>query len=88
MHNTLRTALLTAAIGLSGLTASYAQTAITHSFLATGGETRIVDGEGKTIWKYPGSTRDGFVLPNGNLLLAVSKGKDYPGGAVLEVKRD
>ena len=63
--------------------------AIKHSFLATGGETRIVDGEGKTVWKYPASTRDGCVLPNGNLLLAVSKNKaDYPGGAVVELTRD
>ena len=61
---------------------------ITHSFLATGAETRIVDGDGKTIWKYPKSTRDGWVLPNGHLLLAVSKDKDYPGGAVVEITRD
>ncbi|MST95061.1 MAG: hypothetical protein EXS33_07315 [Pedosphaera sp.] len=60
---------------------------ITHSFLATGGETRIVDGEGKTIWKYPKGTRDGWVLPNGNLLLAVNKDKDFPGGGVVEVTR-
>ena len=65
-----------------------AEEKITHSFLATGGETRIVDGDGKTVWKYPGATRDGFVLPGGNLLLAVSKNKDYPGGAVVEITRD
>jgi hypothetical protein len=61
---------------------------ITHSFLATGGETFIVDGEGKITWQYPHSTRDGWVLDNGNVLLAVSKGKEYPGGAVVEVTRD
>ena len=61
---------------------------VKHSFLATGGETRIVDGDGKVVWRYPGSTRDGYVLPSGNVLLAVSKGKEYPGGAVVEVKRD
>ncbi len=66
-----------------------AQPAIKHSFLAAGAETRIVDGDGATIWKYPASTRDGCVLPNGNILLAVSKNKtDYPGGAVVEVTRD
>lgn len=74
------TANLRAADGPSG--------AVKHSFLATGGETRIVDGDGKVVWRYPGSTRDGFVLPNGNVLLAVSKGREYPGGAVVEVKRD
>jgi hypothetical protein len=62
--------------------------AITHSFLACGQETFIVDGAGKTVWQYPKSTRDGWVLKNGNILLAVSKGKDYPGGAAVEVTRD
>ncbi len=59
----------------------------THSFLATGADTRIVAGDGKTVWRFPKSTRDGWVLPNGNILLAVSKDKDYPGGAVVEVTR-
>jgi hypothetical protein len=61
---------------------------ITHSFLATGAETRIIGGDGKVQWRYPASTRDGCVLPNGNVLLAVSKNKEYPGGAVLELTRD
>jgi hypothetical protein len=56
-----------------------------HSFLATGGETRIVE-KGQVTWTYPGSTRDGWV--NGDrILLAVSKSKAYPGGAVVEVDR-
>ena len=88
MQMYFRTMACWVAVSVSSLVSSHAQTAITHSFLATGGETRIVDGEGKTVWKYPGSTRDGFVLPNGNILLAVSKNKEYPGGAVVEVKRD
>jgi hypothetical protein len=62
--------------------------AMTHSFLATGAETRIVDDTGKVVWTYPKSTRDGWVLPNGHVLLAVSKDKDYPGGGVVEVTRD
>lgn len=60
---------------------------ITHGFLATGGETYIVDGSGKVTWSYPASTRDGWVLDNGNLLLAMSKSKKYPGGGVLEVNK-
>ncbi|MDB6139481.1 MAG: hypothetical protein JWO94_2553 [Verrucomicrobiaceae bacterium] len=77
-------------LGATASSLALAETpAIKHSFLATGGETRIVDDEGKTVWKYPGSTRDGCVLPNGNVLLAVSKNKtDYPGGAVVEITRD
>src|SRR4051812_16466747 len=61
---------------------------ITHGFLATGAETYIVDGTGKVTWRYAPSTRDGWVLPNGNILLALSKSKDYPGGAVVEVTKD
>src|SRR5215831_5872674 len=61
---------------------------ITHSFLATGAETYIRSGDGRILWRYPHSTRDGWVLPNGNILLAVSKGDDYPGGAVVELTRE
>ena len=60
---------------------------ITHSFLATGQETYILD-DGKVIWRYPAGTRDGWVLPNGDVLLAVTKNKDYPGGAAVEITRD
>lgn len=56
-----------------------------HSFLATGGETRIVE-KGQVTWTYPRSTRDGWVIGD-KILLAVSKGKDYPGGAVVELDR-
>ena len=61
---------------------------VTHSFLATGAETRIVSSDGQLVWQYARATRDGWVLPNGNVLLALSKDKDYPGGAVTEVTRD
>ncbi len=61
---------------------------ITHSFLACGQATFIVDGAGKLLWEYPKSTRDGWVLENGNILLAVSKGQEYPGGAAVEVTRE
>jgi len=61
---------------------------ITHSFLATGGETFLLDGAGKLLWKYDHSSRDGWVLPKGNVLLALSGDKKHPGGAVVEVTRD
>src|SRR6185369_6573506 len=32
--------------------------------------------------------RDGWVLPSGHILLAVSKGDEYPGGAVIELTRE
>lgn len=64
---------------------AFAAEPITHAFLATGNETFINDPTGKTIWKFPQSTRDGWVLDNGNVLLAVSKSKNFPGGGVVEV---
>ncbi|HEX7899496.1 MAG TPA: PQQ-binding-like beta-propeller repeat protein [Planctomycetota bacterium] len=56
-----------------------------HSFLATGGETHIVE-KGQVTWTYPASTRDGWVV-DGRILLALSKSKAYPGGAAVEVDR-
>jgi hypothetical protein len=60
---------------------------IRHGFLATGGETFITDAAGKTTWSYPHPSRDGWALGNGNVLLALSRSKTYPGGAVVEVDR-
>lgn len=59
-----------------------------RSFLMLGGLTQIVDATGNVTWKHPAVTRDGYILPNGNLLLTLSKTKAYPGGAVVEVTRD
>src|SRR3954452_4364067 len=61
---------------------------ITHAFLALGAETYIEGAEGKVRWSYPANTRDGWVLPGGNVLLAVSKGKEFPGGGVIELTRE
>ncbi len=84
--------LLPIALSLAAITATFAAdpepSKITHTFFIAGGETAILANDGKLLWTYPSATRDGFVLPNGNLLLAVSKNKDYPGGAVVEVTRE
>jgi outer membrane protein assembly factor BamB len=61
---------------------------ITHSYVSFGAATEIISDKGELLWKYPAATRDGWVLPSGNLLLTLSKSKDYPGGAVIEVTRD
>ncbi|HLY73168.1 MAG TPA: hypothetical protein VKU80_03545, partial [Planctomycetota bacterium] len=58
---------------------------ITHSFLVCGAETYWVSADGKIGRRYPKSTRDGWVLSDGHWLLAVSKCKEYPGGAVVEI---
>ena len=44
--------------------------AIRHSYLVMGGKTAIIDEDGQAVWDYRSGTRDGFVLPNGNVLLA------------------
>jgi hypothetical protein len=59
-----------------------------HALLITGEDTFIRDASGKTIWSYPASTRDGWVLDNGNILLALSKSDKHPHGAAAEVSRD
>src|SRR5947208_9306048 len=61
---------------------------ITHSFLAFGNETYLMGADGKVAWTYPRNTRDGWLLPSGNILMAVTKCKDYPGGAAVEVTRE
>jgi hypothetical protein len=71
----------------TALPAAPPDTKIAHSFLATGGETYLVDVTGKTAWTYPHASRDGWVLPTGNILLALAKGERYPGGAAVEVTR-
>jgi hypothetical protein len=60
-------------------------TGITHGVLALGADTFVLSGDGKTLFIYPRNTRDGWMLPNGNLLLAVTKCDAYPGGAAVEV---
>lgn len=46
-----------------------------------GGKTAIIGEDGQALWEYRGGTRDGFVLPNGNVLIAFSD-------RVEEVTRD
>ena len=73
---------------LASLTLTAADQTAGRSFLMLGGLTQIVDASGKATWKYPAATRDGTILPSGNLLLTLTKNKAYPGGAVVEVTRD
>ncbi|MFZ9860047.1 MAG: hypothetical protein ACO3GX_03125 [Gemmataceae bacterium] len=61
---------------------------IQHGFIAFGSETFISDSKGNITWRYPKATRDGWLLPSGNILLALSKSKDYPGGAAVEINKD
>ena len=55
--------------------------AIRHSLIVFGNRTAIIDESGQVEWEYRGRSRDGFVLPNGNVLIAWSD-------VVQEVTRD
>ena len=60
-------------------------TGITHSFLAFGAETYLLSADNKVLWSDSRNTRDGFLLPSGNLLLTITKSKEYPGGGAVEI---
>ncbi|MFM7135011.1 MAG: hypothetical protein ACKO0W_11915 [Planctomycetota bacterium] len=77
------TALISALVA-----ASASADAITHRFLAFGAQTRIVEEDGRTSWTFPEGTRDGQMLDNGHVLLALSKSDARPHGAVIEVVPD
>ena len=63
---------------------------IKHSFIGFGRASKvvIVNEEGKVDWSFPIPASDGWVLSNGNILIAAYPTKKYPRGAVLEVERD
>lgn len=46
------------------------ESGITHSFLVTGTKTAIIGEDCEVIWEVKGKSRDGEVLPNGNVLVA------------------
>lgn len=60
------------AAGLAVATAaeSLGEAGIKHSYLVLGGKTAIIGEDGRAEWEYRGGSRDGFVLPNGNVLVA------------------
>jgi len=66
-------------------------TAGSRRILVCGSRTAIVDitpdrPEGVVTWSWPAASREGWVLPNGNVLLALSKSGDTPKGAAVEIK--
>ena len=77
--------LLTLGILTSFVSATFAgdvpASTVRHSYLVLGGKTAIINEGGKVEWEYEGGSRDGFVLPNGNVLIAY-------GDRVVEVTRD
>ena len=77
--------------GLSGVPASAAQPD-SRRILTCGPRTALVEittaePAGKVEWSHPANTREGWVLPDGNILLALSRAPDAAGGAAVEIKR-
>ncbi|MFN6137003.1 MAG: hypothetical protein ACK480_00705 [Planctomycetota bacterium] len=70
LHNRL-IQLLSMVLWLMG-SVGIAQETIKHSYLVLGAKTAIIAEDGKVVWEHAGGSRDGFVLPNGNVLLAYS----------------
>jgi hypothetical protein len=65
----LASSLLAAWVVLGSLPLG-AQEKIAHSYLVLGAKTAIIAENGSVTWEYSGGSRDGFVLPNGNILIA------------------
>ena len=63
---------------------------VQHSFLGVGKANKavIVREDGTVEWTYDKPASDGWVLPNGNVLLALYGTKGFPNGGVVEVERE
>jgi hypothetical protein len=60
---------------------------ITHGIIGFGADTFLANSDGTILWKDSRNTRDGWLLPDGHLLLTITKSAAYPGGAALEIDR-
>lgn len=49
------------------------ESGIRHSFLVTGSITAIISEDNEIVWQAKVRSRDGFVLPNGNVLVSTGK---------------
>ena len=61
---------LTLLFGIATAATLAAQEPIRHSYLVLGAKTAIIDEQDQVVWEYAGGSRDGFVLPSGNVLIA------------------
>jgi hypothetical protein len=81
--------LLASIILLAVTAASTNAEEIRHSFIGVGkaNKTVIVGEDGKVEWRIDLPASDGWVLPNGNVLLALYGTKGFPNGGVVEIDR-
>lgn len=75
---------------LATTTTLFAAEKVTHSFLGVGkaNKTVIIGEDNKVEWSFNMPASDGWVLDNGNVLLALYGTKDFPKGGAVEVERD
>ncbi len=83
------TSFITVICLLSGLS-TIAEEPVRHSFLGVGKANRvvIVNEENEVTWKLDLPASDGWVLPNGNILLALYGTPEFPNGGIVEVDRE
>ena len=83
------TSFITVIFLLSGLSA-IAEEPVRHSFLGVGKANRvvIVNEQNEVTWKLDLPASDGWVLPNGNILLALYGTPEFPNGGIVEVDRE
>jgi hypothetical protein len=81
-------ALSAALLGFLSCSTTIIAQETTHSFLACGQKTYIMEADGKASWTYPASTRDGYVMDDGTIILTLSKSKQHQGGAVIKIAPD
>lgn len=67
-----------------------AQTPVSHSFIGFGKANGvvIVNEQKEVTWKLDMPASDGWVLPNGNVLLALYGTERFPNGGIVEVDRE
>lgn len=84
----LVTFVVVAILSAAAVTADAAE--ITHSFLGLGKANQaVIIGEDNSVeWKMDLPCSDGWVLPEGSVVLAVYPCRDYPNGGVVEVDRE
>ena len=56
---------------------------IRHAFLVTGPQTYIVSENDRIVWRFERATRDGCIMPRGQILLVLAKGRKFGGGVVI-----
>lgn len=84
----LQNTLFTAVIFFVAAT-THAAEPVKHSFLGVGKANRvvIVNEADEVEWRFDKPASDGWILPSGNVLLALYPTQGYPNGGVVEVNR-